>query len=351
MRIAISIEHPAWAHQFRSIIQKNNANGETLVIAVDKDGDIELLNSFGIPYKLLADSTGKNILEKGFLFLKLCFSYTYHIWKFKPDILIGRASPMMAIASFITKKPHIIFEDTEVSKFSLKICQKFSTVIITPANFKTNLGNKQIRMPIYKELFYLHKDEFIPNRERVEKYGINTKKPYVVVRFISWNASHDVGMRTISDDEKIHFIRELASVMPVYISSETQLPKELEEYRLQIAYENIHQVLYYATLVISEGASMASEAAILGTHAFYLNEIASGTTDEQEQKYKLLRVLHDPKTRYNIALQEAKELLRNPHLWQEGKNKRKKILLEMFNPNDIFWQYMEEVVVKYGMER
>ena len=79
MKIMISIDHPAWIHQFRYIIQKEKEKGnEVTVLALDKDGDLELLRSFGIPYILCAHSTGKNIVEKGFLFLATCLNHTYY---------------------------------------------------------------------------------------------------------------------------------------------------------------------------------------------------------------------------------------------------------------------------------
>lgn len=350
MRAAISIEHPAWAHQFRYIIDEINKEGEVLVIAVDKDGDLKLLDSFGIKYLKLADSTGNNVIEKGFLFIKLCFSYFKAVRKFEPDVLIGRASPMMAVAAKLTGKPHVLFEDTEVSKFSLRLCKWFSSCIITPENFLTDLGRKQIRRPVYKELFYLHKKEFLPDKMKLSKNGIDASNHYIVLRFVSWNASHDVGMKGISDKKKIAFVEELSKLGKVYISSEAGLPPRLKPYELQIPFEDIHHVLYYATVVISEGASMASEAAILGTHSFYLNEIASGTTQEQEEKYHLLRVLHDPATRYDIALAKTKELMNTPNIWEIGKEKRKRILDEMPDPNDLFMKKIEEAVVGHEME-
>lgn len=352
MRIALSIEHPAWAYQFKNIIEKNNHDGgESLVLAVDKDGSLQLLKSFGIKYVLRADSTGKNIFDKTALFTKLCIMYTKDIIKFKPDILIGRASPMMAIAAFLTHRPHVIFEDTEVSKFSLWICKIFSTYIITPSPFLTDLGKKQIRMPIYKELFYLHRREFTPDTSILELYGIERSKPYVIVRFVSWNASHDVGMHGLSDGEKVEFVRKLSSIVKVYISSESDLPKALMGYRLNAAYEVIHHILYYATIVISEGASMASEAAVLGTHSFYLNEIESGTTKEQEEKYQLLTVSHNVKTRYEEALHKVQKMLQDPELWKKGKEKREQMLAEMPDPNDLFWDTMMEGLKKNGVER
>ena len=345
MRVVISIEHPAWSHQFKNIIRRINKDGETLVLGINKDGDLDLLDAFGIKYLRLADSTGNGVFEKGYLFAKLCIEYTKEIRKFKPDLLIGRASPMMAIAAWLTGKPHVIFEDTEVSKFSLNLCKKFSKRIITPQTFMTDLGEKQERLPVYKELFYLHKD-FEPNRDVVKKCGINPNEPYAIVRFVSWDASHDIGMNGLSIENKIRFIRKIQEFITVYISSESELPDELKKYKLDIPFDKIHHTLYYASLVFSEGASMASEAAILGTHSFYLNQIASGTTEEQEERFHLLRVLHDPKTRYDTAIKESRMLLEDDSLWAKGKEKREKLLKEMPDPNELFWSRMMEAVSK-----
>ena len=60
MRVLISIEHPAWSWQFKKIIKQIASEGDILVLAVKKDGDTELLDDFGISYKCLAGTTGKN---------------------------------------------------------------------------------------------------------------------------------------------------------------------------------------------------------------------------------------------------------------------------------------------------
>ncbi len=345
MKVVISIEHPAWAHQFHYIInnyQKRQSN--VMVLAINKDRDIEILQEYGIDYSILENTTGTNVLEKAYLFVKLCFLYTKRVLKFKPDILIGRASPMLAIASFFAQKPHIIFEDTEVSKFSLMICKVFSSCIITPNVFQAKLGHKQRKLPMYKELFYLHPDVFTPDISLLKENGIDTSNQFVIVRFISWNASHDIGKSGLNIKDKISFIKTLGNYVKVYILSESVLPDELISYTLPLPFTKVHHALYYASLVISEGATMASEAVVLGTYAFYLNEIASGTTQEQSDKYKLLRILHDPATRYDIALTEAINLLKRPQLWEENKKKRQKILDDMINPNDTFLAVVQEFI-------
>jgi uncharacterized protein len=346
MKVMISIQHPAWVHQFHHIIKRLQARGdEVRVLAIDKDGASLLLREYGIPYVLCAKSTGKNIVEKGWLFFRLCVNHTLHALRFKPDILIGRASPMMAIAAWITRRPHLIYEDTEVSKFSLRICKRLSTKILTPSTFLTDLGKAQQRVDTYKELFYLHPSVFTPSRATLENAGFNPNKPYVLVRFVAWNASHDVGKRGLSDSEKLELVQRLtAAGVRVWVSSEKPLCEELEPYRLKTPYSYVHHVLAFARLVYSEGATMASEAAVLGTHALYVNEIQSGSTREQSERFGLLYCYHD-RDRYEKAAEKALELLVVPDLRKKGQMKQMRLLAEKHDINDLFIEEMDHLTV------
>ena len=57
---------------------------EVLMLAVDKDGAQSLLESYRIPYVLCARGTGKNVLEKGWLFARLCVEYSARALRFRP---------------------------------------------------------------------------------------------------------------------------------------------------------------------------------------------------------------------------------------------------------------------------
>ena len=337
MRVMISIQHPAWVHQYHHIIARLRERGnEVRVLAIDKDGAASLLEGYGIPYVLCAKGTGKNVLEKGWLFLRMCVNHTLHALRFKPDILIGRASPMMAIAARLTRRPHLIYEDTEVSKFSLRICKHLSTKILTPRTFLTDLGKAQERVDTYKELFYLHPSVFTPSREALKAVGFNPDEPYVLARFVAWNASHDVGKRGLGELEKLKLIRRLeAAGVRVWVSSEKPLGGALEPYRLKTPYPMVHHVLAFAKLVYSEGATMASEAAVLGTHALYVNEIRSGSTKEQQDRFTLLYCFHGA-GRYEQAAEKALELLEIPDLAELGRKKQARLLGEKKDINGLF---------------
>ena len=337
MRVLISVNHPAWAHQFHHIIKRLIERGDTVrVLAIDKDGAVSLLEGYDIPYVLCARGTGKNVVEKGWLFIRMCINHTLHALRFKPDILIGRASPMMAIAAWFVRKPHLIYEDTEVSKFSLRICKRLSTEILTPRTFLTDLGKAQRRIDTYKELFYLHPSVFTPSRDVLKAAGFNPDEPYVLARFVAWNASHDVGKHGLRDDEKLQLIKRLeATGVRVWVSSEKPLCDMLEPYRLQTPYPLIHHVLAFARLVYSEGATMASEAVVLGTHALYVNEIRSGSTREQSERFDLLYCFHE-RDRYEKAAEKAIALLETPDLEALGAAKKERLLAAKNDINDLY---------------
>lgn len=351
MKAMLSIDHPAWAHQFRHIVKMLGERGdEVLTLAVEKDGDTKLLEKFGIPYVLSARSTGKNVLEKGLLFLGLCIEHTYRALRFQPDILIGRASPMMAVASFISRKPHIIYEDTEVSKFSLRICKHLTTKIITPRTFLTDLGPAQERLDTYKELFYLHPSVFTPDKQKLRDVGFNPDEPYILVRFVAWNASHDIGRKGLDDAGKIELVKKLSRYGRVYVSAEGNVPEALKPLLLKTPYELIHHVLAFAKLVYSEGATMASEAVVLGTHALYVNTIVSGSTREQAERFQLLYNFNDGEDRYEKATAQAIELLETPDLVELGREKQKKLLEEKVDINHYYLEEMDRLV-KAGRKR
>ncbi|MDD3334626.1 MAG: hypothetical protein PHI98_03810 [Eubacteriales bacterium] len=345
MKAMICIQHPAWVHQFHYIIDQETKMGNAVrTLVAEKDGNSMLLERFHIPYVRCSRSTGTNVVEKGGLFIGLTFRFIWEALRFQPDIFIGRASPMMAIAAFVTGKPHLVYEDTEVSKFSLRICKRLSTKILTPRTFLTELGKKQERLDTYKELFYLHPSVFTPDRQVLRDAGFLPDEDYILVRFVAWNASHDIGKKGLDDDGKIDLVRRLSKYGKVYVSAEGDVPKALEPNLLKTPYELVHHVLAFAKLVYSEGATMASEAVVLGTHALYVNVIKSGSTQEQSERFHLLYNFNDGEDRYERATRKAEELLNDPELVQKGREKQQKLLSEKMDINRYYMAEMERLV-------
>ena len=115
--------------------------------------------------------------------------------------------------------------------------------------------------------------------------GIEPDTRFAIVRFVKWDAWHDtqlVGGFTL--DQKRTLIQRLQQHMRVFISSESELPVDLEPYRIHIPIVQMHHVQAAAALFVGESATMASESVCLGTPAIYIDQVGRGYTDEEARE-------------------------------------------------------------------
>lgn len=86
---------------------------------------------------------------------------------------------------------------------------------------------------------------------------------------------------------------------------------------------------------------MASESAILGTHAVYTNTLRLGYTDEEEEKYDLVYNFSDEKTMEKKAFDKALELIRNDNLRRDGKRKKEILLKDKIDVTAFMVKFIE----------
>ena len=89
---------------------------------------------------------------------------------------------------------------------------------------------------------------------------------------------------------------------------------------------------------------MASVCAVLGTHAIFRNYAGREYTDEEEEKYTLVYNFSDEGSMGKESLAKALELLSNPNLKEEGKQKREKILADKIEVTDFIVNLVEKSV-------
>ncbi len=340
MRLLLSVEHPAWVHQFKYVIRELEKKGHAVkVVAIKKDVTCDLLDAYNIPYQVISDTAGKGSVEKGVIFLKTIYKIFSVSRQFKPDMYIGRASPMMAINSFLFQKPHILFEDSEPSHFSLWVCNQFSDIIITPQCFTKNLGKKQVKIDANKELFYLHPSHFHPDPQILELINLEREEKFIVLRFVAWNAHHDIGQYGIRD--KVGIVKKLEAYGRVYITSEDALPSELKKYQIAVPPEKIHDLLYFATVFFSDSQTMTTEAALLGTPAVRCNSFVGendmGNFVELEKDYGLIFNCKSEEEALSIAI----EILKTPNIKNEWAKKRENLLKEKIDVTAFMTWFVE----------
>jgi hypothetical protein len=206
--------------------------------------------------------------------------------------------------------PAIVITDTEPVAHDAFLTFPFATKILTPVCYLKKLGKKQIRYDSYNTLAYLHPKYFAPDPGALGALGIMEGERFVVMRFVSRTAVHDIGCGGLALEAKRRAVEEFSKIARVFISSEQELPEDLRGYQIPCSPEQIHDALYYAELLYGESATMASEAACLGTPAIFVDDRGRGYTDEQEKKYGLVFNFSTSPEDQERAIKKGVEILR-----------------------------------------
>jgi len=313
MKIVVDINHPAHVHFFKNFINEmRKRNHEVLVTATVKDVNLKLLDLYSIDYVLLGDygiSLSEKLANLPVIDLKMFNAVRF----FKPDIFCGVGSIRAPHVAWLMSKPSLNFYDTEISKEQRMLFMPFVSQVFTPNSFLLYLGEKQIRYRGYHQFAFLHPSWFKPDVSVLERLGLNKRDQIITVRFVAWNATHDVGHHGIRD--KLGFLKEMEKFGPLFISSETPLPTSLEKYRFPLPPVYYHDLLFYSSLYVGDGGSTALEAATLGTPSVLIDTSAKycGVIHELNH-YGLLYYFDDQEKSYL----KIKELLIDSNLKKRG---------------------------------
>tara|TARA_B100000508_G_scaffold118450_1_gene98512 strand:+ start:20848 stop:21924 length:1077 start_codon:yes stop_codon:yes gene_type:complete len=285
MKILIDINHPAHVHYFKNVINNLVKNGYDYIIT-NRDSEIinKLLDDLNLKHKIRAKRPTKNSFTNSLIYLfKMIFFILKVSSKEKVDIYLGFASAPCSIVSFLRRKPCIVLDDTEHNRINQFIYKNFCKNIITPFYFSKSLTNDQITVNAFIEQLYLHKNHFKTKR-------IIPEQKTALLRFITYDAKHDskiIGNNKLNEHQKLRLVNLLESKgYKVFISDESEEPNErFSNYQIKTGISEIHYLLENVDLFISEGATMACEAGLLGTEYFYINPLEVGNINQQVKDF------------------------------------------------------------------
>jgi len=353
MRILIDITHPAHAHFFKNVISRFSARGHEVVIASRrKDITTQLLDAFGIKHRILSTAPEEKVLTG------LAWEMVVHCWrlfllarKTRPDIMLQVAGTFVAPVGFLLRIPTVVFYDTEMARMSNLISYRLATVVCTPECYEGSAGKNEVRYPGYQTLARLHPNRFAPDAKVLEEYGLRPDEKIFVVRFVALKALHDYRSEGISETDKVRIVQELSKYGKVLVSSEGRLPAEVEKYRSPVSYEKLHHVMAFAALMVGSSPTMASECAVLGVPAIYISSETRGFTNEQENRYGLVKTFTPGKR--EEYLRSIIEIANRPlqNIRSEYQAKRSRLLAERIDTTAWIEEFIESRFEKSDRKR
>lgn len=282
MKVLLDINHPAHVHYFRNFIKIMEGKGHKIIVVNRNDNLINyLLDFYEIDHIIRNKRPNKrNRLLSIFYLIGMEFWHFMLSLKCKPDLYLG-----YTFVSRLFNKPCVGITDTEHNTLVLRLFAPYADVTLTPFYFYKNLGEKQIRFHAYMEQFYLNESFFEEDLSIFKELNIKEGEPYALFRLIAYNANHDKNVMPIPLEMKKEFVKELENKMKVFVSLESDLHDDyLNRHLVKVSPEKIHTMVKYATIFVTEGATMASEAGILGTKYIYINPLQNVGNIKQQVK-------------------------------------------------------------------
>jgi predicted glycosyltransferase/glycosyltransferase involved in cell wall biosynthesis len=346
-KIAFDINHPADVHTFKNLIKLLKRDGHQILVTVrHSQCSTELLVENKIEF--LIRPSGHGLIDRFRKVPEILHLLKRQYQQFKPDLLIGGPGNLyVAQLGKFLNIPAFILDDTEHTKIQNILTFPFAKKIWTPECYYLNLGSKQVRFPGSKELAYLHPNHYQFNREnfkghlmrQLEAEGkewlkrelIRQTKPVILLRIVAWDASHDQFRRRLIDISRI--FRALKQLGILIVSTGGKCVAEYAEHYIQLSAAYMHDLISFSDIVISEGATTAAEAAVLGKPTIYFNIFRLGYIDEYDKKFGLIKQVRTN----DQVIHLTRKFINDPVILNEFAEKRKRILQE--KQDVTLWMY------------
>ena len=328
MNILFDIGHPAHVHLFRNLISKLQADQHKVIVASrKKDLTTDLLDQYKIDHQVISQASKgllSNFVEmlcRDTELLKLNRQHQF-------DLAIG-TSVSIGHLSLLSNVRSLNFNEDDDDSVPLYAwaAYPFSSKIINPECLKyTRWKRKRMLHNSYHELAYLHPDDFTPDRSVPERYGFEPGN-YCIIRKSSLQAHHDKHAKGL-EKELWKQVIAATECLPQVISIEGKKTH-------QISPTDMHDMIAFSKLIISDSQTMSAEAAVLGVPSIRFSSFAGHLSylEELEHQYGLTYGFQPLDS--NRGLELLKELVASQDLSENWKSKRANMLADKSNFNKV----------------
>lgn len=344
MNLLIYLGHPAQFYFFKNIIRELEAKGHNIKILLKtKDMLVQLAQEAGLPYTNIQKKVRKNnVLAIGAASFIRTFKVLNIARQYKADLILGTDSSVAQAAKLLGIPGITVLEDDiDIIERMAKLTYPFSEQIVVPAVCRVGKWEaKKVPYQGYMKLAYLHPRRFTPDKDIVKKYIQEDK--YCLVRLAQLTAFHDVGIKGLN----ISLVQRIIALATglgyrVYISSESKLDESLKAFQLKIRHSDIHHVMSFSSLLLSDSQSMSVEASMLGVPSLRFSSFSRriSVLEELEHNYQLTFGIKTDNP--EGLLDKMKSLLSVPNLREEFQTRRKKMLHDKIDVTAFFVWFIE----------
>ena len=340
MRLLVEFSHPAQVHKFKNTLRILRDDGASiLILSRHKDVMVNLLDSLDLPHICISRAASGWAGLAGELFIRELRTLYYAI-RFRPTLILAAHSVSAVHVGWVLRIPTVVHEDTEFGVLQQKLYMPFARFVITSTSYEKDWGDKQIRVNSLEPLAYLHPNRFTPDPSVLEKYDLSEDEPFAIVRFISWSAAHDSGHTGLSKDQRRALIRTLRDIGSRRVVVSSEAPDCLGELEGVVATrpEDFHDVLAFAHICVSEGITVANEAAVLGIPTLLLNPLRAGHSLELE-RYGLLQRISS----WESLCSRCHSLWRSPDTRTQCKMRLSRLLADKTDMTTDFVKLLREL--------
>ncbi len=340
--VLVDIGHPAHVHVFHHVISRLISEGRSVfVTARRKEVSLELLKAFRIPYTEIGGHK-QSLWSKGIHALSRTLELSRSMQGNEIGVALGVHNPYVATGGWLARIHTAVLVDSEPVRYDRLVTFPFATYLLTPRGLRLDLGAKQQRFDGFKELAYLHPKYFRPDPNVRSILGLSADEPYFLVRFVAWQAEHDVGQRGLSPSQKLRLVQSLERHGRVFISSEKPLTNDLASYRLRLPPELIHHALAFATLLFSESQTMTTEAAVLGTPVVQCNTLVGTMSNfsELQDRYGLIQATRD----VDRAMELTESIASNPSAKREAQARAALLVNEKIDVTEYLAKFVDAIL-------
>ena len=282
MKALFEVVHPAHALFFCHAMRIMQQRGDDIrIVSRHKDVTTKLLDELGFSH-IPITTAGKGLVGQASELIARDWRLLKIVRDFQPDILVGNGGVAISHVGKLMGIPSLSLYDMDKAPLQMSLTLPFIDEWHVPERWNGPIAKGRTHhFPGCKQYAYLHPDHFVTNDDAARRAGWDESRDNFLLRIVAWQSNHDHGKSGFSAEQRDDLVEQLQKRGRLHISSEGELPPELEALRFRGRVTDFHHLLSKCRLCVSESNTVATEATALGVPSLLQAQFALGYIEEQ----------------------------------------------------------------------